>query len=251
MQRPTDASPTSRSQRSENALTGEVRPVEGLSTGEIGEMFALMGRYFSNVSRSNFERDLLEKDWCILLTDASGRVKGFSTMMLVRTVVDERPVAAVYSGDTIVDPEHWGESILSRLWSGQAFDLASRIPEEPVYWFLLSSGYKTYRFLTTFFEEFYPTYERQTPPEAKRVMEALAHAKFPGRFDPVAGVVYPENAAPLRSGVADVTEKRLADPHVAFFVSANPGHARGDELVCLTVLAPENLTPAGRRMLGS
>ena len=81
-------------------------------------------------------------------------------------------------------------------------------------------------------------------------MEALAQAKFSGRFDREAGVVRPESAAPLRSGVADVTEKRLADPHVAFFVSANPGHARGDELVCLTELAPENLTPAGRRMLG-
>jgi hypothetical protein len=213
-------------------------------------MLSLMGRYFSNVSRAVFERDLSEKEWCILLTDPSGRVKGFSTMMLVRTEVDGRPVAAIYSGDTIVDRKHWGESVLSRLWSGQAFDLASRLPEDPVYWFLLSSGYKTYRFLTTFFEEFYPTHERETPPEVKRVMGALAHERFPGRFDPEAGVVNPEYAVPLRSGVADVTDRRLADPHVAYFVSANPGHARGDELVCLTELATENLTPAGRRMLG-
>ena len=250
MQRPTDASPTSRSQRSEKSLTGEVRPVERLSTKERREMFSLMARYFSNVSPTVFERDLSEKEWCILLTDASGHVKGFSTMMLVRMVVDDRPVAAVYSGDTIVDREHWGESVLSRLWSRHAFDLASHIPEAQVYWFLLSSGYKTYRFLTTFFKEFYPTYERQTPPGAKRVMEALAHARFPGQFDPEAGVVYPENAAPLRFGVADVADRRLADPHVAFFISANPGYARGDELVCLTELATENLTPAGRRMLG-
>jgi hypothetical protein len=250
MQRSTEASPTSRSQRSEKSLTGEVRLVENLSQKERRQMFSLMARYFSNVSRTIFERDLSEKEWCILLTDASEHVKGFSTMMLVRLVVDDRPVAAVYSGDTIVDREHWGESILSRLWSRHAFDLASGIPEAPVYWFLLSSGYKTYRFLTTFFKEFYPTYERQTPPEAKRVMEVLSHARFPGRFDPEAGVVHPENAAPLRFGVADVTDRRLADPHVAFFVTANPGHARGDELVCLTELATENLTPAGRRMLG-
>jgi hypothetical protein len=81
-------------------------------------------------------------------------------------------------------------------------------------------------------------------------MEVLAIARFPGQFDPEAGVVRPENAAPLLPGVAEVTGRRLADPHVAFFVSANPGHARGDELVCLTELAVENLTPAGRRMLG-
>lgn len=250
MQRPTDESPTSRSRRSENSLSGEVRPVVRLSSREREEMFSLMVHYFSNVSRTVFERDLSEKEWCIVLTDDSGRVKGFSTMMLLRTVVDGRPVAAVYSGDTIVDREHWGESILSKLWSRHAFDLASGTSEEPVYWFLVSSGYKTYRFLTTFFREFYPTHERQTPPEVKRVMHALANARFPGQFDPEAGVVRPENTAPLRFGVANVTDRHLADPHVAFFVSANPGHARGDELVCLTELARENLTPAGRRMLG-
>ena len=250
MQRPTDASPTSRSQRSEESLIGKVRTVESLSSRERTEMYSLMAQYFSNVSRSVFERDLSEKEWCILLADASGRVRGFSTMMLIHTVVDGRPVAAVYSGDTIIDREHWGESILSRLWSRHAFDLASRVPEDPVYWLLLSSGYKTYRFLTTFFEEFYPTYERKTPQEAKRVMEALARARFPAQFDPEAGIVRPEDAARLRPGVADVTERRLADPHVAYFVSANPGHASGDELVCLTELAIENLTPAGRRMLG-
>ena len=81
MQRSTDASPTSRSQRSEKSLTGEVRLVENLSQNERGEMFSLMARYFSNVSRTVFERDLSEKEWCILLTDASGHVKGFSTMM--------------------------------------------------------------------------------------------------------------------------------------------------------------------------
>jgi hypothetical protein len=40
----------------------------------------------------------------------------------------------------------------------------------------------------------------------------------------------------------------LCDPHVAFFLNRNPGWRRGDELVCLTEIAFENLTPAGRRM---
>lgn len=250
MKSSTGAPFTSKSQRSEGSLTGEVRRVESLSSKERDAMFSLMTLYFSDVSRTIFERDLSEKEWCILLLDARNRIKGFSTMALVRTVVDERPISAVYSGDTIVDRQYWGESVLSRIWSRHAFTLAAGIRDAPVYWFLVSSGYKTYRFLTTFFREFYPTRECSTPPETKRVMDALAHARFPGQYDPEAGVVYPESAAPLQPGVAEVTARRLTDPHVAFFVSANPGHARGDELVCLAELVPENLTPAGRRMLG-
>ena len=40
----------------------------------------------------------------------------------------------------------------------------------------------------------------------------------------------------------------MRDRHVAFFAEKNPGHERGDELICLTELSYENLTAAGRRM---
>src|SRR5690349_23459155 len=44
--------------------------------------------------------------------------------------------------------------------------------------------------------------------------------------------------------------QRLKDPHVSFFINANPGHVGGDELACLAELSRANLTPAGRRMVG-
>ena len=40
----------------------------------------------------------------------------------------------------------------------------------------------------------------------------------------------------------------VPDPHIAFFLERNPGFVRGDELVCLTRIDEQNLTPAGRRM---
>lgn len=235
-------------------ISGDIRRVEDLSAEERRQMLALLSQYFENVSEVTFERDLAEKEWCVLLRSANGDVAGFSTLAMWRRTIEGIPVAAVYSGDTIVDRRFWGESALSRLWSRQAFALAGEAcreqPGTRAYWFLISSGYKTYRFLPTFFRKFYPTFERPTPPWEARVMRTLAAARFPDEYDPAAGVVRPLSAAPLRSGVAELTPRRLTDPHVAFFARANPDHARGDELVCLTGLLPENLTPAGRRMLG-
>ena len=43
--------------------------------------------------------------------------------------------------------------------------------------------------------------------------------------------------------------ERQLDPHVDYFLARNPGHERGDELVCLTEIRAENLTPAGLRMV--
>jgi hypothetical protein len=214
-------------------------------------MYHLLARYFTNVTRLQFDRDLAEKEWVILLADpSSGQIQGFSTLMRLQILVEGQPVVAFYSGDTIIQQDYWGETELPRLWGRHVFSLAETISDTQVYWFLISSGYKTYRFLPVFFREFYPTYQRPTPPASKWLLDALAQLKFPAEYNPETGIIRPAEASPLRSGVAEVTPRRLKDPHVAFFVSANPGYARGEQLACLVELTRANLTAAGRRMLG-
>ena len=235
----------------EGGLVGRVRPVSDLTASERDEMHALLGSYFEQVSRARFEADLTEKESAILLTDgASGAVQGFSTLMRMQVQVGERRVVAFFSGDTIVARDHWGETLLPRLWARHVFGLAESIKGAEVYWFLISSGYKTYRFLPVFFREFYPAFDRATPPAVKQVLDSLALQKFGAEYDAARGVVRFAQPSPLRSSVAELTGRRLRDPHVAFFVAANSGHAEGDELACITRVVPENLTPAGRRMLG-
>ena len=87
-----------------------------------------------------------------------------------------------------------------------------------------------------------------TPPDVQAMLDTFAVAKFGSEYDPASGVVRLRHATPLREGVADLTAERLRDPLVAFFAERNPGHARGDELACLTEIARSNLTRAGERM---
>jgi hypothetical protein len=115
---------------------------------------------------------------------------------------------------------------------------------------LISSGYKTYRFLTVFYKEFYPRYNCPTPPDIQALMDHLATQRFGADYHPELGVArFTKGATPLREGVASVTDERLRDPHVAFYIARNPGHVHGDELVCLTRIHPDNLTAAGKRLL--
>lgn len=259
----TDASRMSRSPRCDGEPTADDRPaaapaqldgcvrrVAELEPREREQMRALLQRYFEDVAPARFAADLDEKEWAVLLRDRAGQLQGFSTLMRLRASVDGRPVVGFFSGDTIIDREHWGGTALPRLWAQHVFALAAEVREARVFWFLISSGYKTYRFLPTFFRTFYPAYSAPTPPEMQRTLDALALLKFPDEYDPARGVVRLAQATPLRAGVADLTPERRGDPHVAFFAAANPGHADGDELACLTEIAPSNLTPAGRRMLG-
>lgn len=213
-------------------------------------MFALFETYFEGATRGQFDADLRDKSWAIILEDGdNGRLCGFSTLATFEATVDGERVVAVVSGDTIVDRDYWGETQLARVWSRKAFELADALAPRRVFWLLICSGYKTYRFLPVFYREFFPRHDIATPRCVARLMEALASARYGSAYDPATGIVRFAQPSRLRDGVAAVTDDRMKDPHVAFFQSANPGHECGDELVCITELTPGNLTAAGRRML--
>ncbi len=232
-------------------LTGRLVTVERLGEGERREMFSLLDRYFVGVTPERFAADLEEKEWVILLEDRDcGRLAGFSTLMALRAEDDGTPVTALFSGDTIIDRDYWGARVLPRLWARDVLALADRLRRGGrVYWLLICSGFRTYRFLPVFYREFHPAFDRPFPSGLRALRDRFGREKFGDQYHPSGGVVRFHHPTPLRSGVSELTAERLKDPHIAFFAAANPGHAAGDELVCLTELSADNLTRAGRRML--
>ena len=209
----------------------------GLSRHERDAMFALYTTYFATSDRMTFERDLAEKEWVIVLANGDGRIEGFSTLMRMQA----GGATVFFSGDTIVARHRWGSFDLPRMWARHVFSHAGA----NTYWFLISSGWRTYRFLPLFFRDFYPRNASLKP-----LLDAIALSKFAEAYDARTGVIRLATPAPLRGGVSD-PDARMTNPHVRFFVEANPGHADGDELACLVPIRFDNLTPAGLRMIGS
>jgi hypothetical protein len=219
-----------------------------LSQPVIEEMYSVLRENFQHTSPEIFQRDLDGKNWVILLRDACGRVQGFSTLALYETGFDAQKMSVVYSGDTIIRREYWGTPQLPSTWIKTVLEKSNSMPQ-PLYWLLISSGYKTYRFLSVFYKTFYPHYACPTPPHIQALMHHLASQRFGDDYLPQSGVVrFKVGATPLREGVAEVTDGRLHDPHVAHYIKLNPRHDRGDELVCITRVHPDNFTAAGRRM---
>lgn len=214
-------------------------------------MLRLLSAHFSGVTPERFESDLAEKNWTLLLEE-DGRLRGFSTLLIYEaTPPDGEPVTVVYSGDTIVEPGAWGTAALPKSWIAAVRTLRERHPRGRLWWLLLTSGFRTYRFLPVFWREFWPRHDAMTPPETQDLLDFLATGRFGACFSPETGVVRFSEPQVLREGLDEIPEGRLGDPHVASFLQKNPGWVRGDELVCLTELAEGNLTPAGRRMWGS
>lgn len=223
--------------------TGSITPVADLDEATVSSMFELMSRYFAHVDRGQFEKDLAEKD-DIVLIHADGTVVGFSTMQLREESINGQTIRVLFSGDTIIDAQHWNTLELQRQFVLKA-TTAMRESSLPLYWFLICGGYRTYRYLPTFFREFWPRHDRATPQEHQALIDSLARKRFGSNYQD--GVVVASNGH-LRDGVSPIEERQLRNPHVAFFVKANPGHMHGHELVCLAQVSESNITRVAARM---
>lgn len=228
---------------------GTITPVAAIDGATRDGMLALLQRHFDGVREAEFTLDLAEKDQALLVRSEAGALVGFSTFKFWRTRVRGVPRRVLFSGDTIVAPEAWRSPVAIRTWLRTALAHAAAAPE-PLDWFLLSSGHRTFRIMTTVFRDHFPSAEGDRA-ELRERLEAYASERYGERFVPERGVVrLPRSVHRLRPGIGDVTPARLHDPSVALFAARNPGHAAGDELCCLCPIAPENLTAAGRRFLG-
>jgi len=221
-----------------------------LADAQVGTMYELLTRHFDGVTRQQFESDLLEKNWVILI-ERGHQLVGFSTLLVYETALGGEPLSVVYSGDTIVAPEAWGTATLPRAWIHAVNALRPPGSSGRYYWLLLTSGFRTYRFLPVFWREFYPRFDRPTPTCVRGLVDHLAADRFGSQYHSREGIVRFKRPQRLRGQLNRVPHGRITDPHVAFFTRLNPGSAQGDELVCLTELIPENLTSAGRRMVNS
>lgn len=212
-------------------------------------MFALMAAHYENVAPEKFLRDLSEKDGALIFQDGDGVIQGFTTFLLIKQTVANRPIQALFSGDTIINKTCWGQQELFRMFGALLRELIER-ETPPLYWFLLSKGIRTYLFLPIFFQTFYPNYLTPTPPETQAIMDAFARAKFGAWYLEQPGIVrILPPADRLTDELAAIPDAKREQSHVRFFLDRNPGYINGDELVCLAEISEENLTRAARRFV--
>ncbi|MEO7650341.1 MAG: hypothetical protein ABIZ80_07720 [Bryobacteraceae bacterium] len=228
-------------------LRAETVTIDRLTPVDIAAMYSLYALYFEATCDSLFRRDLAGKQFVMLLRDREGEIRGFSTGAVLEFTFAGEKGRALFSGDTIIHHEYWGGQTLPLAFAAQAGRLKAERPDEPLYWLLISKGYRTYRYLPLFFFEYYPRWDREMPSPVRALLEHLAERQFGDAFHPVSGLVqFPESRGQLRPAWAEVREPMRKKPDVRFFLQRNSGYRSGDELVCLAELACANVRPLAR-----
>ena len=212
-------------------------------------MYSLFAEYYDSVSFENFTKDLSNKEYVILLEDESGLIRGFTTVSVMKGSTQEFPVfRAIFSGDTIIHHNYRGEQQLPVTWFKLAGSIKAAFPSDPLFWYLIVKGEKTYRYLPAFFNNYFPCYKAETPAGFKKIVDQLSKIRFGDLYNSQLGLIkFPESQGHLKSFETAIKESVLKKPEIKFFLEKNPDFAKGDELVCLAELSLENLRSLATR----
>lgn len=215
-------------------LKGFVKPVGEYGESERAAMYSLMEKFYDNTDEAVFMRDFADKDYCLSLYTEDGSLAGFTTQKIMTVNAGGREVHGMFSGDTIIHKDYWGDIELFKVWARFWFKYAESFDE--FYWFLICKGYKTYRILPLFWTEFYPCCKNggEIPKYEKSIIDAYASALYPDEYDSESGVIkYSSVKDSLKAGVADVGDHELKNRDIEFFCRANPDYKTGNDLACL------------------
>ena len=159
---------------------------------------------------------------------------------------------ALYSGDTVMAPSHWGDMALANAWGRMALKLFDEAGTEPLYWFLTSKGFRTYRYLPLFFRQYSPRHGNIVSEYEHRVIGALGRLVAGDAYDGERRIIRGDsNKYFTRPRAVEPGLRVLHDPHVRYFVEQNPGYALGDELCCLAPLSRNNFTRLAYRVINT
>jgi hypothetical protein len=225
-------------------LVGDILRQGELGDAIVAELFHLYARYYAPTTLAVFARDLASKSYSIVVRDPKGRIRGFSTVARFSMMSEAGEIEVLFSGDTVVERSFWGEQTLPFRWIEEAGRIKAERRDVPLYWLLITKGHRTFRYLPGFATAYYPG----PALGLHGLRNEIAHRLFGDRFECRTGILRPDVDCPtaLRPEFAGLDPARLGTSNVQAFLAQNPGHAQGEELVCLCELAAENLRPRAR-----
>jgi len=230
-------------------MKGFCIPISSLIPSNRNAMYELISLCFMGVEREFFEKDLLEKDYVVLLYQDND-LAGFSTFTIRPSIdIENRTATILCSGDTIIHPKHWGSSALGRTLIQSAWDLHRQSERESFWWLLITSGPRTWGVLPTFFKIFQPHPILPKDLLLEKWTRKLCEDRWPGRQDSMSNLIRLPHPQKLRPPLDKLPTSRLKNSGVRWYVDVNPNWYNGDELPSLVQIHPSNLTRAGWRYL--
>lgn len=197
---------------------------------------------FVEASRDDFMHTIDTADEVFLFYGReSGALAGFEALCVLAVSVGGHPYTVVYSCYADLEPAVRGVNLLQRVALRKTLRLKLRHPFRSMLWMFTASTYLSYLLLPNNLLEYWPRPERPTPPHLRHLMDAVMSTLEKEGWDPEAGIVRRHGALRYREGLVGSDPSLLANPHIRFYATLNPGQHEGDSLACLCPVSARNI----------
>lgn len=218
-----------------SAITAKYYSRYEISESELKEMYDIFEKYYHNTQVRTFKNDLDKKNGAFILREKkTKRIVGFSTILKMKMRINGKRIVGIFSGDTIVEDKYWGKNPLNTIMVKYLVRQLFTHPFVPVYWFLISKGYKTYLLLANNFVHYFPHYKKDHS-RLSDVADAYSRYLFCDYYNEKKRILdFGRDYQSLKGGVAEITAEMCElYPKIAFFNEKNPTWDRGTELPCV------------------
>ncbi len=213
-------------------VQSQVVPVQTLTAAQRQEMLALMVAHYDGIVADVFFADLADKN-DVFLFHADGRLVGFSTILCRRHPGIPR-ATVLFSGDTVIDKDYWGRSFLQISFGKYVLMRKLSRPWEPLYWMLISKGYKTYLMMRRNYPWSFPQPGRDCPERERHAMDTFYGNRFNGSYDPASGLIGKGSGNySVKEEWSEPPDELCTDSELAHFLQSNPRCREGVELACI------------------
>lgn len=209
--------------------------VNHLTQTDIEKMYNIYSHYYANTDFDLFKRDLMEKTGVFIIREPKKDfLVGFSTIVERDFHVNGKTAHGFFSGDTIIEEAYWGSRALQRAMFRYVLSFKLRHTGKPIYWLLISKGFKTYLLLANNYTHYYPNPENKDD-HLKEYVLSYCREYFGEYYDENKQLLnFGDDYQALKPDVAPITvEMRQKSPKIAFFEDCNPTWQKGTELPCI------------------
>ncbi len=220
-----------------NKLYYKTVKVKEIAQKDITDMFLIFRRYYNNVSEEQFKEDLTKKDAVFLLFDKKHNlIRGFSTI----AEINFKNYTGVFSGDTIIEKEYWGQGTLGVAFLKYLFLKKLKNPFRPLYWFLISKGFKTYLLMANNFSNHYPRFEKEIDDKHQSILDSFANTLYPKDYLTNLGIISfkDKKKDSLKECIAPISQEMInSNERIRYFATKNKNWQKGDELCCIAEMS--------------
>ena len=168
-----------------------------------------------------------------------GKIIGFTGLRINRTEIKDRQCLLIYFGQTIIDKNYRGKSLIPRTATKLMLWYWKDLVKGNLFVWADALTYKAYLVFAKNLKEYYPNYQSTTPDRVRKLINFVGYEYYASTFDSSSGTVQKDTVF-VSDPSANIDHDVVEDLDVLFYAGVNPEYVNGHGLITMAPMHSRN-----------